>query len=65
MAAIAACRVKGVVLCPSLRGHNTTPEALLGGGAKRRGAVAPLSVTAALVSYHCVATAAMVSLTAA
>ena len=37
----------------------------MGGGAKRRGAVAPLSVTAALVSYHCVATAAMVSLTAA
>ena len=37
----------------------------MGGGAKRRGAVAPLSVTTALVSYHFGVTAAMVSLTAA
>lgn len=49
LAATAACKVKGAVLCPSLRGHNTTPETLLGGGAKRRGASAPLSVTAAWV----------------
>lgn len=49
MAATAACKVECMVSCPSLRGHDTIHVTLLGGGAKRRGASAPLSVTAAWV----------------